>query len=250
MIIIGQDNSTLEGGQSTIMVKLYLDPGHGGTDPGANGNDIKEKDINLILAKKIKAKLLANYKNIEIKMSRDKDVFVSLDARTKEANNWNADAFLSIHINASSVPTAKGYASYIYTNTNAQTKAFQNVMHGEILRALNGVIGVEDDGKKQANFHVLRESKMTALLTENFFISNPSDAEKLKSDAILDKIANGHVMGLAKFFGLQDAAKPISSPSTKFYQVVAGSFTDRENAEEQVKMLKADGYDSFIEVKD
>ncbi len=232
------------------MVKLYLDPGHGGTDPGATGNGIKEKDINLIIAKKIKEKLLSNYKNIEVKLSRDKDIFISLDARTKEANSWDADAFLSIHVNASSVPTAKGYATYIYTNTNAQTKAFQNVMHGEILRALNGVNGVEDDGKKQANFHVLRESKMTALLTENFFISNPSDSDKLKNDAILEKIANGHVIGLAKFFGLQDAAKTTPKPSTKIYQVVAGSFSERENAEDQIKRLKADGYDCFIEVKD
>jgi N-acetylmuramoyl-L-alanine amidase len=246
---IGQDNSTLEGGQSTIMVKLYLDPGHGGTDPGATGNGIREKDIVLILAKKIRDILLKKYKNIEVKMSRDSDVFISLDARTKEANTWNADAFLSIHINASTVRDAKGFATYIYTNTNAQTKAFQNVMHGEIARALNGVSGVEDDGKKQANFHVLRESGMTALLSENFFISNISDAEKLKNDAILDKLANGHAIGLAKFFGLQESAK-VPSPSTKLYQVVAGSFSDRENAEDQVKRLKADGYDSFIEVKE
>jgi N-acetylmuramoyl-L-alanine amidase len=232
------------------MVKLYLDPGHGGTDPGATGNGIREKDIVLILSKKIRDILLKNYKNIEVKMSRESDVFISLDARTKEANKWNADAFLSIHINASTVKDAKGFATYIYTSTNAQTKAFQNVMHEEIKRALNGVSGVDDDGKKQANFHVLRESGMTALLSENFFISNVSDAEKLKNDAILDRLANGHAIGLAKFFGLQDAAKPIVSPSTKFFQVVAGSFSERENAEDQVKRLKADGYDSFIEVKE
>lgn len=240
----------MEGGQSTIMVKLYLDPGHGGTDPGATGNGIKEKDIVLILARKIRDILLKNYKNIEVKMSRDSDVFISLDARTKEANTWNADAFLSIHVNASTVKDAKGFATYTYTKTNAQTKAFQNVMHEEIKRALNGVSGVDDDGKKQANFHVLRESGMTALLSENFFISNLSDAEKLKNNSILDRLAKGHAIGLAKFFGLQDAAKPIVSPSTKLYQVVAGSFSERENAEDQVKRLKADGYDSFIEVKE
>src|SRR5690606_9045497 len=62
---------------------------------------------------------------------------------------------------------------------------------------------VRDRGKKRANFAVLRETKMPALLTENLFIDNASDAAKLKSEQFLLQIAHGHVIGLERAFGLK-----------------------------------------------
>src|SRR6476660_7604233 len=136
-----------------------------------------EKDIVLKIAKKMDA-LLKNYSNIEVKLSRSSDVFLSLNERTQMANNWGADVLLSLHINAAAAASAKGFESYRYTNTNAATTAFQNVMHQEIMKQLGSEIS--DRGKKQKNLHMLRESKMKACLTENLFISNAADAAKLK----------------------------------------------------------------------
>src|SRR5690606_16376938 len=79
----------------------------------------------------------------------------------------------------------------------AQADRVRSFVHDEIVKQT----GFRDRGKKQANFHVLRETRMTAHLTENGFIDNASDAAKLKSDALLEKIARGHVLGAARAYG-------------------------------------------------
>src|SRR5699024_11444864 len=81
------------------MVKIFIDPGHGGSDGGAAANGLKEKDVTLKIAKKIRSRL-GNYEGVGTKMSRTTDKYISLTGRTNMANSWNADFFLSIHINA------------------------------------------------------------------------------------------------------------------------------------------------------
>lgn len=82
------------------MVKIFIDPGHGGTDPGAVGNGLQEKNLTLQIATRVKNILLAEYNNVTILMSRTGDTFPTLQDRTNQANAWGADFFLSIHINA------------------------------------------------------------------------------------------------------------------------------------------------------
>ncbi len=229
------------------MVKLYIDGGHGGTDSGAVGNGIYEKDINLKIAKKIETLLKENYKNVEVLMTRNTDVYFSLDERTNKANQWGADAFISVHINANPDKAPRGFESYIYPNANAETIAFQNVMHESIFGQI-APSSVNNRGKKSANFHVLRESNMIAILTENLFISNPTDASLLKTEVFLDKLSYGHVLGLEKFFGLEKSIRP---PTNKeLYQVIAGTFSDKENAEAMAKKIKASGYDCYVSRKE
>lgn len=230
------------------MVKIFLDPGHGGNDGGAAAHGIKEKDIVLKLVKKMQA-LLKGYENVEVILSRDSDEFIPLTERTTKANNLNADVLVSVHINAASSASAKGFESYRYTNVDSGTLAFQNIMHQEITRAMGG--GIDDRGKKQANFHVLKNSKMKAILTENLFISNSNDAALLKQDSFLDKVAQGHVNGLQKFLGLRRIEKPPqeqepSKPTGKLYIVQVGAFEDKENAEALAADLRKEGYRPFI----
>jgi N-acetylmuramoyl-L-alanine amidase len=193
------------------MVRIFLDPGHGGNDPGAVGNGLKEKDLTLKISKKIQAKL-ANYENVQVKLSRENDTYLTLSERAKMANDWGADIFISIHINAGG---GVGFESFIFNgNVSEATRANQNVIHQEIIRAT----GWNDRGKKRANYAVLRESKMPAILTENGFIDNTTDANKLKNDSFLDNIAQGHVNGLVKLFNL----KKNSTPSGITHIVQAG----------------------------
>jgi len=154
------------------MFKLYLDPGHGGSDPGAVGNGLREKDVTLSISQKIKEILLAEYNNVSVKMSRIGDIYPSLTQRTNEANNWGADYFLSIHINSGG---GSGFESFVHSGAGAVTVNYQNMIHKEIAK----VIGLRDRGKKQASFHVLRASRMPALLTENGFIDTATDAAKI-----------------------------------------------------------------------
>jgi N-acetylmuramoyl-L-alanine amidase len=227
------------------MVLIYLDAGHGGTDGGASSNGIKEKDIVLKLVKKMKA-MLGNYQNVRVETTRETDVFLSLDERTKKANNLNADVLVSVHCNSATQTSAKGFESYIYPNSGASTVAFQNVMHQEIIRAMGG--GITDRGKKTANFHMVRESKMKAILTENLFVSNSTDANLLKDDKFLDKVAQGHVNGLASFLGLKRIEKPPQPApiDEKLWKVQVGAFEEKANAEALANDLTKQGYRPFI----
>lgn len=222
-------------------MKLYLDAGHGGKDSGASGNGLLEKNINLEICKRIE-KILESYTDVEVMVTRDTDIYLTLDERTDKANKWGADAFLSVHINANTSPSPRGFESYIYPNANSATRAFQNVMHQEIYKQISS-FGIPDKGKKTANFHVLRESTMKAILTENGFISNAADAALMKRSDYLDKLALGHVTGLEKFFGMTKARPPSEQG---LFQVIAGTFSQKENADDMVKKLKADGYDAYV----
>lgn len=193
------------------MVKIFIDPGHGGNDPGATANGLFEKDLTLSIALKLKAELL-KYENVQVKLSREGNKKITLAERAKMANDWGADIFLSIHINAGG---GVGFESYIYNgNVSSSTIAYQNILHEEIVKTT----GWNDRGKKRANYAVLRETKMPAILTENGFIDRTTDANKLKNDSFLDNIAQGHVNGLVKLFNL----KKNSTPSGITHIVQAG----------------------------
>ena len=210
-------------------MKLYLDAGHGGSDPGAVGNGLKEKEVVLDLAIRIR-RLLYDYPQATVKLSRTTDVTKSLRLRTNEANSWGADIFLSLHCNAFN-GRARGYEDFIYNNLprGAATRDYQAILHEKVRRA----IGIPDRGRKQANFHVLRESNMPAILTENGFIDHPEDAKLMKQAAWREKVAATHVDGLVEIFNLRKAV----SSRNGGYQLIAGSFEKQSNAKARQVLL-------------
>lgn len=228
------------------MVKIFLDPGHGGHDSGAIGNGLYEKTLNLEIAKKIQNQL-NDYENVEVKMSRSDDRYLTLKERTDLANNWDADLYLSVHINSSEDVTANGFESYIYNgNVTPRTQAYQNVVHAEIVKQITGI---RDRGKQKANFAVLRQSLMPAILTENLFIVNKSDSLQLKKDSFLENLATGHVLAFEKFLGLKrKVTEPntASIPTGKLFKVQVGAFEDKENAKNTFEKLLKDGYEAYI----
>ncbi|MCY8369095.1 N-acetylmuramoyl-L-alanine amidase, partial [Bacillus spizizenii] len=156
------------------MVKIFIDPGHGGSDPGATGNGLQEKTLTLQIALALRTILINEYEGVSLLLSRTSDQYVSLSDRTNAANSWGADFFLSIHINAGG---GTGFESYIYPGVGAPTTTYQSAIHSNVIQAVD----FADRGRKTANFHVLRESAMPALLTENGFIDTVADANKLKT---------------------------------------------------------------------
>jgi N-acetylmuramoyl-L-alanine amidase len=223
------------------MLRIVLDAGHGGKDSGAVGNGLKEKDLTLKIVKQIGC-MLEEYEGVEVHYTRTDDRFLELSERAAIANKLKADYFISVHINAGG---GTGFESYVYNgNVSAATIAYQNVIHAEIMKAIGNVT---DRGKKRANYAVLRETKMPAILTENLFIDNTNDAAKLKSEQFLQQIAYGHVQGIVKAFGLKRKAKPQQKVSDKkMYRVQVGAFTEKENAERLAEELKKKGYPTII----
>jgi len=182
------------------LIKIFIDPGHGGKDPEAVGNGLLEKNLTLKIAKRVK-ELLAAYENVEVKMSRTGDTYPTLSERAEAADAWGADFFLSIHINSAS-KTSTGYEDYIYTKASAKLKEYQKIIHAEIMKEIKGD-GVRDRGLQQKNLQVLRATNMPALLTENLYISNPDEAAILKKAAFIEDVAQGHVNGIVKAFDLK-----------------------------------------------
>lgn len=184
------------------MVKIYIDPGHGGSDPGAVGNGLREKDLTLKIAKYTRDYLNNNYNNATIRMSRTGDTYPSLTARTNDANNWGADIFVSIHINSFN-GSAHGYEDFIYNGgVSSNTKKLQDELHKKLSPHFRN-----NRGKKRANFAVLRQSRMPAVLTESGFIDNKQDADFLKSGNNLKKLGQAHAEGIAAYFNLSKKNK-------------------------------------------
>jgi N-acetylmuramoyl-L-alanine amidase len=225
------------------MVRIVLDAGHGGTDPGAVANGLKEKDLTLAIVKHI-GRMLGEYEGVEVHYTRIDDRFLELEERAAIANKLKVDYFVSVHINSGG---GTGFESFVFNGTNdAKTIAYQNVIHAEIMKAIGNV---KDRGKKRANYAVLRETKMPAILTENLFIDNSNDSAKLKSEQFLLQIAYGHVNGLVKAFGLKKKSKTQpkeNAAEKKLYRVQVGAFSDRTNAERLAKELKEKGYPAII----
>lgn len=228
-------------------MKLYLDPGHGGEDPGAQDNGLNEKDITLAIALKIRKIILNDYENVQVRMSRTSDTTKSLAQRSSAANAWDADFFLAIHINSAD-SSAQGYEDFIYNGLADSSKAakYQDIIHTEVIK----VNQLTDRGQKKANFHVLRETNMPSLLTENGFISNKHDAQLMKDSAWQQKVAQGHVNGIAKAFGLKrkiTKETPKTPTTTKtVYTVYVGSYKSKENAADRVAELKKKSIKSTI----
>lgn len=231
-----------------MAVKIFIDPGHGGSDPGTVANGLREKDLTLAIAKECNRVLNEEYEGVQTKMSRTGDTYPSLSARAKAANDWGADFFISIHINAGG---GTGFESYIYNGSvSSKTKEYQKKVH-QVIAAGDGWA---DRGMKRANFAVLRETRMSALLTENGFIDRKEDAAKLKDPAFLKKLGRLHAEGIAKAFGLRKKSKPAPKPDPKpsegVWIVQTGAFKDKDNAEERAKLIKEKtGLDSYIWLK-
>lgn len=212
------------------MKKIFIDPGHGGKDSGAVANGLQEKNIVLDIAKRIE-KLLQHYEGIQVKLSRTDDRFLELTDRARLANEWSADYFISIHINAGG---GTGYEDFIYNgNVSANTVSNQHVMNAEIVKAT----GFHNRGKKRANFAVLRHTNMPAILTECGFIDNANDARLLKQLAFLDKVAEGHVNGLVNIFNFKkkEPSKSIQ-PEAPFADVPSDYW-----AAEAIRYVKENG---------
>ncbi|MFI8574411.1 N-acetylmuramoyl-L-alanine amidase [Rossellomorea aquimaris] len=222
------------------MKTIMIDPGHGGTDPGAVYNGNEEKTFNLLTALIVRDFLLKNY-NVNILMTRTGNETLSLTERSNLANRSKPDFYLSIHHNAGG---GTGFESYVYNGSvPSQTITYQRIIHDEVISAIKLTYKVFDRGKKRANFHVLRETNMSSLLLEILFIDNPTDIALMNNAAFRNTVGVAIARGVAKALGLP--AKIVNGK--ELFKVIAGSFTKRENAEERVNELKRKGVNSFID---
>ena len=185
-------NLESRGAKSRGYYKVFIDAGHGGTDPGALGYGYRESDLNLQVAKKVESKLKS--KGIDVKMSRSSDIFYSLSERAEMANDYGADAFVSIHQNSAEAKSANGIETY-YNRNKEEDKPLSNDIQTQVISQT----GANNRGVKNAEFTVLVKSKMISALVECGFITNELEVKKLSDSSYQDKLATGIANGIEEY---------------------------------------------------
>jgi N-acetylmuramoyl-L-alanine amidase len=176
---------------------VVIDPGHGGEDPGATGVSGKyEKDFTLSLSKKV-AQILEEEPEIEVHMTREDDTFISSKGslRATFANDLNADLYISIHGNTFTDPDLSGTQSYYFHD---YSRSFAEGMHQHVVNAT----GFTDQGIKEENYYVLRDTKMPSVLLEIGYLTNALEEQKMLRDDFQETIAASIYMGIKEYLDL------------------------------------------------
>lgn len=229
------------------MFKLALNAGHYKYTAGKRCHaDIDPKQtrewvLNDRICDKIQ-KILAEYDGIEVLRIDDTsgEVDTSLANRTTKANNWGADFYLSIHHNAAGKKfNGGGIVAYVYTSPDAKSLEWQKALYNASVSA-TGLKGNRSTPLAKKNLHEVRETKMPSVLMECGFMDSTTDVPIILSEDFADKIAKAFVDVVIEKSG---ATKKKASVH---YRVQVGAFAKKENAEDMVKKLKADGYEAII----
>ena len=193
---------------------IFLDPGHGGKDPGASYYNITEKELNMQVYQKLRKELEGL--GYTVLSSRDSDVFVDfVTERSRMVNKTDSDIFISIHFNASGSPAsnrsgihtysyeeAAGYPSKInpYWHNHPDRISESNRLAADIHSSLLAETGAKDAGLLQSSFAVLRETDKPAVLLELGYIDNFNENQQVRSDAYQNRLVAGIVKGIQKYY--------------------------------------------------
>lgn len=219
----------------TALRKIVLDPGHGGKDPGAIGvGGVAEKDVVLGIAQKLARKLRAEL-GVKVILTRSDDRYVPLEDRTALANQEDADLFISLHMNASPNPEARGIETYYLDNTTDEaairlaarenrtsrrnisdlqfilSDMMQNVkledsitlahrLQGAMVGGMSRVLAdVRDLGVKKALFHVLVGARMPSVLVEMAFITHRAEGGAMRQERFQDAMVSALFEGIERY---------------------------------------------------
>ena len=215
---------------------IIIDPGHGGKDPGAVGyRGTKEKDIVLDVSKRLAKKIERNSKT-KVILTREEDIFLRLQDRTKFANANEGDLFISIHTNAAEDRRASGFETFLIgpnkneaavrvaarENAALELEGFsgKKLTNEDLIKAtiaqsafaakseefaslvqneIKKRVQSKDRGVKQAGFYVLMGASMPNVLIELGFISNPNEEKKLNSSSYRDMLATSIYYAVLKY---------------------------------------------------
>jgi len=175
------------------LYKVIVDPGHGGRDPGATSiTGSKEKTVNLAVAKHLA--LLLKRRGLDVTMTRNNDIYVSLKDRAALANNLEAKLFVSIHSDSHNNDMTRGYTVYVARKSSEQSHELSK----SILRSMQSV-GLASRGMRKAGFKVLVATKCPAVLIELGYLTNEREARRLNDPQFQKRLAVAIARGICNY---------------------------------------------------
>lgn len=175
---------------------VVVDPGHGGSDSGAVGNGLKEKELNYKHAMAV-YRLLEQDPSIKVYTTRESDVYPSLQFRTQLANEIDADLFVSFHNNSASSSAVGSETLYYPSANNTMSLQMAQIVQNNIIK----YCGTNNRGiKPRADLYVLRTSNMPAVLIETGFISNAVEANLINSPDFINKFGQAVYEAIVESF--------------------------------------------------
>ncbi len=236
------------------MVKIALDAGHYINTPGKrclkklDPKETREWVLNSRVADLLE-KELNNYTGYELIRLDDTTgkKEIKLAERAKKANNFKVDILISIHHNAGiNGGSGGGIVVYRYPNSMKFTKTMQKKLYDALIK-YTGLKGNRASPLAEANFQILRDTKMAAVLIENGFMDSKTDVPIILTKAHAEKTAKAILEFIVTQYKLKRKPEPKPSPIGKgYYRVVVGSYQDKTNAIKQQEKLKKAGFDSFL----
>lgn len=234
------------------MAKVYLSAGHGGGDPGAVGNGLKEKDLNLSIT--LACRDVLEWHGVSVKMSRTTDKEVTWQQEVNECNNYDPSIAVNIHCNAGGGDGAEVF--YHYGGGTGKTLA-SNIL-AEIVAIGQNSRGIKTrrTASGEDYYYFIREIACASTIVECCFMDT-ADIKILDTDAEQKAMGVAIAKGILKTLGIaykeqssnkvEDVSnKDSNKVSGKLYRCQCGAFRDKSNAENMVKKLKAAGFEAFI----
>lgn len=186
-----------------MAINIYVDQGHnpGNINGGAQGNGVVESEVTYQVGIYLAALLFAD-QNFNVRVSRPfpdtvlgYDQSSSLQERVRQANEWPADYFISIHVNSNPNPAINGSEVYVYRENSS---AYE--LAGDVLDSIVNIVGTRyNQVRVNPSLYVLRRTSMPAILVELAYLSNEQDAQKLLQDQFA--FAFAIYIGLLNYFG-------------------------------------------------
>ena len=230
MAVIEKYDLTKYDGVINKMATVFLSAGHGGSNPGAVANGLKEKDINLNTLLACKEVLESH--GVNVVCSRTKDENDDVYEEVREANASKADVAVSFHANAGG---GDGFEVFYYS-TSSKGKKLASLGEKYVKELGQNSRGV----KTGDHLYFVRKTNMTAVLFESFFLDNVKDKE------IGDTVAEQKAFGVAYAKAILEYLGIAYVESDKLFRVQCGAFRNIENAKKLVAELKEKGYSCFI----
>ena len=218
-------------------MKVFLGVGHGGSDPGAVANNVKEKDLNLSIALTCRDVLVRH--GIEVKMSREKDENDPIGDEVKECNAYAPDLAVDIHNNAGGGDGGEVF----YSHLGGKGKTLAENILAEIVKTGQNSRGIKTRVNSQGKdyYAFIRNTTCPANIVECCFLDNATDLKILATEGDRQKMGEAIAKGILKTLGVS-----IQSEKASLYRVQVGAYFYRENAEAMQKKIKAVGFDAFI----